>query len=290
MVVFGDTMQAGRMDGYMAVPGGWEPVSGIAVGAIHDRFPSQMRAAHYQQLLAERNHLPMGNPEAFTLLCRDKLRCQAALVGLGVPMPPVEADPSRFADRLETWGTGFLKPRYGALGVGVRVAQPGEPLPRTCPGLVTGREEPAILQQAISPPAGWAGQAIRVLVQRTSQGWHIETPVVRSSRTDPVANAARGAEVAAGPAILKVPVLERIHRTAQQVTAAFDRMRDADTVVEAGLDMVMDPEGMPHLIEVNSRPRGRLEVLADHDPSRYRTAHTEACARPIRMLAQWAAG
>jgi len=42
---------------------------------------------------------------------------------------------------------------------------------------------------------------------------------------------------------------------------------------------------VPHLIEVNSRPRGRLEALAAQDPSRFEAAHVEACARPLRVLA-----
>jgi glutathione synthase/RimK-type ligase-like ATP-grasp enzyme len=63
--------------------------------------------------------LPRANGEALQALCRDKLRCQAFLTDAGLLMPDVEADPTRFAERLEGWGVGFLKPRYGALGRGV---------------------------------------------------------------------------------------------------------------------------------------------------------------------------
>ena len=57
-------------------------------------------------------------------------------------------------------------------------------------------------------------------------------------------------------------------------------------LVEVGVDVVIDPHGAPWLIEVNSRPRGRLEVLARLDPARFGHAHVDACARPLRVLAE----
>ena len=58
-------------------------------------------------------------------------------------------------------------------------------------------------------------------------------------------------------------------------------------MVEAGLDLVIDAKSNVWLIEINSRPRGRMEVLAAHDPATYQDAHVEACARPIRVVASW---
>lgn len=287
-VIFGDRMTAGQMSGFEVVGERWRPCTNVYIDAIHDRFPSQIRAVAFQALLSGRTNQPMGNPPGFTALCRDKIASQEALTSLGVPMPEIETDPARFQARLAEWGAGFIKPRFGSLGAGVARVMPGDHLTFTRPGVVPGREEPAILQRAINPPKGLAGLAVRVLVQRTRSGWHIETPVVRSSASDPVANAARGAAVAAGPDVLRPQVLNRIRQSATHVCQLFERLECAEFAVEAGLDLVIDPRGIPHLIEVNARPRGRLEVLAQSDPDRFQDAHEAACARPLQTLAYWA--
>ncbi len=286
-VVFGDKMVNGCMDGYTAIEGGWTRQSGLQVNAVHDRFPSQMRADQYQDLIDGLHGCPLGNSRDFTLLCRDKIDSQQALVQQGIQMPPIETNPDQFADRLKAWGSAFIKPRFGALGTGVARVRPGDPLPRTRPGMIPGTDEPAILQCAVPPPSGLAGMAVRVLVQRTADGWHIEAPVVRSSQTDPVANAARGATVAPGTDALSSHLCDRINSTARQITDALDQLPRASRAVEAGLDMVIDDQEHPHLIEINSRPRGRLEVLATLDPDRFGSAHEIACGRPIQMLAHW---
>jgi glutathione synthase/RimK-type ligase-like ATP-grasp enzyme len=286
-VVFGSQLADGRINGLEARPGGWTEVRGLAVDAIHDRFPSQIRAESFARILAGRASRPMGNPLGFTMLCRDKVACQRTMEASGIPMPDLEEDPERFADRLTAWGAGFLKPRYGALGEGVRRVESGDTLEDQLPGVVPGRLEPAILQRAVCPPQGWAGRALRVLVQRIPSGWHHCPAVVRSSRTDPVANAARGAEVAPGPSTLSRPTLERVQAACSAVTTALDALPEARWAVEAGLDLVLDEENTPHLIEINSRPRGRLEVLARDDPATFGQAHLDAVARPLRMLAAW---
>jgi predicted ATP-grasp superfamily ATP-dependent carboligase len=56
-------------------------------------------------------------------------------------------------------------------------------------------------------------------------------------------------------------------------------------MVEAGLDLVIDNKENVWLIEVNSRPRGRLELLACAQPEAYQDLHVEVCARPIEVLA-----
>jgi len=286
-VVFGSELKHGRMDGLIATAGGWRPVTQHRIDAIHDRFPSQIRSEVFARILSGIDGQLMANSLDFTMLCRDKVLSQQAMTQAGINMPELETRPEHFRAQLGRWGAGFLKPRYGALGTSVSRVKAGDVLPETLPGMVPGRLEPAILQRAVHPPEGWAGRALRVLVQRTPQGWHLCPPVVRSSRTDPVANAARGAEVGPGPGLLKPQTLDRITQACTEITDALDRMPEGQWAVEAGVDLVLDADNIPHLIELNSRPRGRLEVLANQDPEAFGQAHIDAVARPIRMLAHW---
>ena len=167
-VIFGDTLCAGRMSGFRATMQGWKAAKDIAIGGLHDRFPSQLRAEKYEEILRESRDIPMGNSHAVTLLCRDKLQTQESLQALGIPMPAVQGDPTRFSSDLSLWGHGYLKPRYGALGIGVRRVSPGDPLPTHTTGVVPDRPDPTILQAAVTPPAGWASRTVRVLIQRLS--------------------------------------------------------------------------------------------------------------------------
>jgi len=198
-----------------------------------------------------------------------------------VRQPAVEADPARFAERLATWGSAFLKPRYGAFGRGVRRVRPGDPLPAVGEGAVPGVAEPLILQRAVDPPEGWAGISARVLVQRAGDSWLAEAPAIRCSRTDPVVNAARGAEVVPAGELADPEALREL---ALAAAAALARSPDGDGLVELGVDLAVDADGRPWVIEVNARPRGRLLALAERDPS-FLPAHVEACARPLRWLA-----
>ena len=111
--------------------------------------------------------------------------------------------------------------------------------------------------------------------------------MVRRSRTDPVVNAARGAEVGAGSDLLERDSFDGVMDTVGGLLEAVDRL-DLGIVLEMGADLVIDVDGRPHLIEVNSRPRGRMEVLATMDPGRWRAAHIRACGRPIEVLASLA--
>jgi glutathione synthase/RimK-type ligase-like ATP-grasp enzyme len=286
-VVFGERLRGGRMSGCVAEAGAWIPVRDVPVVALHDRFASQTYPAAYQAILDNMAGLPMGNPLALTMLCRDKLASQELLEGAGFVMPAIQADPARFSATLAAWGAGFLKPRYGALGRGVQRVVPGDPLPAQGEGAVLGVEEPLFLQRAVVPPDGWAGWSLRVLVQRCLDGdWTVASRVLRRSREDPVVNVARGAEV--GPAVgaLSPERVRTLDAMCVAVAKALAAQPWGEHAVELGVDAVVDQQGAFHLIEVNSRPRGRLEALADADPVRWADAHVEACARPLRYLAR----
>lgn len=286
LAVFGDHLEGGRMSGLVATPGGWEAVEQVPVVALHDRYPSQRRAARFAALQGEAADLPWGNPVALTLLCRDKLGCQRFLEAAGVVQPEVEGDPARFGACLRAWGRAFLKPRYGALGIGVSEVRPGDPLPAELPGAVPGEADPAILQRAVPPPAGWAGRSVRVLCQREAEGgWWQGAGVVRQSRTDPVVNAARGAELVPAEAALDAATRGRMAALCEAVCAALSAHPAGGDLLELGVDLVLDAADQPWLVEVNSRPRGRLEALALAAPDRFHAAHVAACARPLRYLA-----
>ncbi|MFH1469590.1 MAG: YheC/YheD family protein [Pseudomonadota bacterium] len=285
-VVFGEQIEGGRMTGLVAVRGGWQHRARVPLVALHDRFPSQTFPERFAAGVAGAGGLPVGNPPALTALCRDKLACQAWLEGQGLVLPPVEAEAARFASVLEAWGAGFLKPRYGGLGRGVRRVNPGDALPAEGEGAVPGLMEPLFLQRAVQPPAGWAGWSLRVLVQRTEEGgWTIPARVLRRSREDPVVNVARGADVGLADAALPVGALVDLDRLALVTAAAIARAPGCEPAVEVGVDAVLGADGGLHLIEVNGRPQGRLEVLAAQDPERWEPVHLEACARPLRVLA-----
>jgi hypothetical protein len=155
----------------------------------------------------------------------------------------------------------------------------GDPRPATAEGL--GGDEPAILQRAILPPAGWAGVACRVLVQRDGTAWWAGIPVARVSRTDAVVNAARGAEVHPLAALFPAAVAGV---RAAAVQAAADLEQACGAVVELGVDVVLDEALAPWVVEVNGRPRGRLEAIAASDPG-WMEAHVAACVRPLRAVA-----
>ena len=258
----------------------------LPIKIIHDRFPSQIRNNHFSEIQSVASSIAFGNPFSTTLLCRDKLACQRLLEQHDIAMPQVISDPTKFASSLAKWGQGFIKPQFGALGKGVQAVTTGMPLPHSLPGVVPNRLEPSILQRAVSAPAGWAGMSVRQLMQKSVGGsWIARTAVLRCSTDDPVVNVSRGAKAIPAVDMLPTYTIESI----QQQSVAACRILDGEPNglynVEFGLDFVIDPNYKPWLIEVNSRPRGRLEYLASTDPNRFLSEHEAACVQPIRYLA-----
>ena len=95
--------------------------------------------------------------------------------------------------------------------------------------------------------------------------------------------------MAPGPDVLDHGTLQRIDDAVKAICDALDCLETTQHLVEAGLDLVLDSEHQPWLIEVNSRPRGRMEVLASTKPEAYLNAHIDACARPLEVIAGWMA-
>ena len=285
-VVFGANVTAGRFRGGAARPGSWTTIE-TAVDAVYDRFPSQKYPERYRALRAALGDIPIGNPEAAILLCRDKVLAQRVLEAAGtVTCPPIETDPARFQARLETWGGGFAKPRFGAFGAGVRYVRPGDEVPATAVGTLPGIAEPVVLQRAIPAPDRWAGVSVRTLCQRAADGaWVVNTPVARASTDDPVVNVHRGARAIPGPDLFGDDTLAALKAECLATCAALEATDPTGWLLELGIDLVVDPTGRPWVIEVNSRPRGRLEALASAEPERFDAEHLAACMRPLQRLA-----
>ncbi len=123
--------------------------------------------------------------------------------------------------------------------------------------------------------AGGPRIRVRLLAQRTAGGWVLPAAVARRDRNDPVANVARTSEVAPFP-------VETLRQTALAVCDALDD----PLALELGLDFAIDDDGRPWLIEVNGRPRGRLERLAELWPDRFAEAHHAALVRPLVELSK----
>ncbi|MEM6930247.1 MAG: hypothetical protein AAF602_25125, partial [Myxococcota bacterium] len=220
-VVIGDRAEGGVLSGVRARDAGWVDVA-LPVNGVYDRFPSRSRAEEHAQLRAALVGVRWVNDPRIVALCADKVACQA-WIAEHVPMPEVEADPERFAARLAAWGSGFAKPRYGAFGAGIERVTTGSTIDGVRETSVPGEVEPTILQRAVEAPAGFAGIALRVLVQRTADDAFVADPaVVRFSLDDPVVNAARGATVtdAAGCAEVDEPRAQALAVAAAERLAA----------------------------------------------------------------------
>jgi glutathione synthase/RimK-type ligase-like ATP-grasp enzyme len=285
-VVFGGHADAGRLIGRSARPGGWTSTALRDVCAALDRFPTRTRPAERAALgVGLGTAIPVANLPALVALCSDKIATQRLLSRAGVRMPDVEDDPDRFQEALTRWGSAFLKPRFGAFGRGIRKVREGDALPAAVEGAVPGHPEPSFLQRAVEPPEGWAGVCARVLVQRRPDGgWHVDPPVARCSRVDPVVNAARGADVKPLGELVPQAVAERAIELARCCAEVLANEPGGALWLEAGVDVAIDRENEAWVLEVNGTPRGRLDVLRALDPS-FDDAHVESCARPLRVLA-----
>lgn len=282
-VVLISSVVNGRLVGHRAQPGAWVSWGPGTVSGVLDRYPSRSRPAEYEALKVALGDTVVVNDPASVTLCADKVATQRVWEGAGLPVPEIEVAPDRFADAVSLWEVAFLKPRFGAFGHGIRRVQRGDATPSFAEGAVLGTTEPTFLQRAVAPLEPWAGACFRLLVQREVQGWVAPVPIVRRSLTDPVVNAARGAEVCLATEMCTDvgPMTALGIRAAE----ALAQHAGGDAVVELGIDVVCDRDGKPWLLEANGRPQGRLEVLSRQDGV-WQQAHMDATTRPLRALAR----
>ncbi len=145
-----------------------------------------------------------------------------------------------------------------------------------------------VLQQAVEPAKGEPRIALRLLAQRLpDRSWMLHEAVARSSLDDPIVSVERGAEASEASTTCRADALVALHACARRACAAIVASPQGAGAVELGLDFVLGTEGMPHLIEVNSVPRGRLRALAALDRERWAEQHVHTCAQPLRTLAAW---
>jgi glutathione synthase/RimK-type ligase-like ATP-grasp enzyme len=283
-VVFGEVVEDGRIWGQRATDSGWEKCANVPIGALYDRYPAQGETARFSLIADTFEGVPVANGPAVARLCRDKLTCQRVLEAAGESMPSMTGNPDEFSARLRDWGRAFLKPRFGSCGRGVLAVEPGDPLPSHGEGMLPGILDPMILQQAVPPPADWAGVSLRVLVQRApAAGWVACLPVARVSHHSPVVSVALGAVAERADALLRMRTVEEASETAVRVAQRLAETVGLSLLIELGVDFVVDSRGDPHLIEVNSRPHGRLASLAARDAG-VEAVHFEAIERPFRYL------
>ena len=279
-LVFGHETHGGRASGWAARPGRWERVEQQSLCAAHDRLSGPEWQDLRRAALSGLAGVPVANSRGLKELCRDKLACQRHLERAGLELPAVEGRHGHFRQCLERWGAAYLKPRHGSRGERVLLLRAGD-------DLVLG-DEAWVLQRAIEPAQGAPRVALRLLAQRLpARSWMLHEAVARSSLDDPIVGVERGAEAAAASTTCSEGALDVLEARAQRACAAIVSSPSGEDAVELGLDFVLDGEGMPHLIEVNSVPRGRLRALAELDPERWSGRHVLACAQPLRTLAAW---
>ena len=279
---------------------GWEPSSDRwrssgphPLHGVYNRMPAR-HPQHWRAQLQwlRQHHIPVGNPPSFNRLALDKGASLQVLADAGLPVPEFETDAEDFDLRLGAWGMGFLKPRFGSFGRGVVRVSHGQERP------VVGRGEgPAILQRAVAPPRGpFSGMCVRGLVQRDVEGrWRTAGRVARVSTDDPVVNVARGARALTLEALaIHLPeargLEDRLEDLEMDVVRALEDAvgHEAPSLLEVGVDWVLDLLGAPWIIEINGKPGGRLRVLAQLEGEAGRTwkeRHVDALVAPFRRLA-----
>ena len=284
-LVFGSHVLGGRMGGWMVSQNEWVSTPPIPVGAVYDRFPSQSQPEAYAQIRHELGELPIFNDPVFIETCRDKLMVQRMLEARGIAMPAVEERTERFQNCLHDWGTSFLKPRFGSFGRGVVRVKHGQDLRPLIERTPVEFGPEVVLQRAVAPPDGWAGLCIRVLVQRLANGeWVFNPGVARCSETDAVVNAARGATVLPAADVLDKKGQHALDDILKKVTLWAERLGGGAHILEMGVDLVLGADGIPVLIEMNGRPRGRLAWLAQGNPEQFEATHRAAVMRPFERI------
>lgn len=296
----------------------WVQVREKELIAIYNRFPQSRdpegmrRVARACEALA----VPFANHLSFRELVQDKWETARVLKEASLPTPATVLSREEMGEAMCEWGRAFLKPRYGAFGEGVyavtlvpdarvvRVEGPKAGNFRTFSVSAwlewVGEhfeKDKVILQQAILPPLGkWRGFAVRTLVQRTPEGaWRSHPRVARLSEDDPVANVSRGAQALPLSDCLRSG-WDELSSTQMEEDAAALEQRVAEvlagklsglgsqSIVEMGMDLLLDQQQRWWVLEINGFPQGRLRYLARLAHPDFQAAHALANQLPLDCL------
>ena len=278
-----DLIMASSPQSWMhVIDGTWQRCEPDFVDAVYDRFSARSMPEHYSAMEQQAGRVPRGNPPELIRICTDKIATQRLLGHL--PFPPIETSPSLFQNQLSQWESGYLKPRFGGLGRGVRKVEQGDPLPAWGQSAIRGASEPTFLQKAISPPGDMGSLCVRWLTQREDSGhWKLLPPVARVSNSA-VANVHQGAVALPAEEVLSQKALkmgeELVLECAQELQNQIQGV-----ALELGVDLLFDEQENAWILEVNSRPSGRLSALTARNPQQYGPIAHEAVLRPLRTLA-----
>ena len=145
-----------------------------------------------------------------------------------------------------------------------------------------------MLQEWIQPPEGWAGIAVRQLIQRdVDYSWKLRTTVLRCSKTDPVVNVTRGARAIPATDILSKQTIQSIHLQSIEAAQHLANLPNGKWIVELGIDFVVDTHWHPWLIEINTQPKGKLKALYKMHREKYQAEFIEIIDQPFRCLREW---
>ncbi len=296
----------------------WVQVHQQELFAVYNRFPRSRDPEGLRRVAKDCDELsiPIANHPDFRELVQDKWETVQVLKAASVPVPETVLSLGSMSDALRRWRYAFLKPRYGAFGEEVyaitwrtgdliRVEGPVVGQSMTCTfsqwiTWITHQFPPhdVILQQAIVPPLPtWRGFAVRTLLQQTTTGdWHHHPRVARLSESDPVANVSRGAQALPLTDCLAtqwgIGTAQQLEQSAsvleQQVVQALLTKfsgRTLCSVVEMGIDLLLDAQQQWWVLEVNGFPQGRLRYLARLDQPQFKEASQLAHCLPLAVLA-----
>jgi len=122
------------------------------------------------------------------------------------------------------------------------------------------------------------------LLQKGTDGqWIFRTPVARISE-DAVANVHQGAIAVPAQEVLPPAALERARSLAHESAIGLDNACEGP-VIELGIDLLFDSQFSPWILEVNSRPSGRLAALCKTAPDIYEKEAQKTAIQPLLSLA-----
>ena len=256
------------------------------IDILFDRYPYQKNPLKDPLRLRKTKQnisIPICNPRDFILLCKDKWKFQKYIEQHDIFMPEISKD--CFGEYIKKWnGQAIAKPRFGSFGIGIELVNS---IPEATRPSVHGFD-PTLIQQYIKPPQGYAGIAIRQLIQRNAdRSWTYRTIVARCSKIDPIVNASRGASIERAIDILPKNCCFQIESLSRKIAVTLGKL--SPYIIEVGLDYVIDESYSPIFIEANAQPKGKLRSLVLQKKIKaLQEEHEHILQHPFDVMSKWA--